>query len=228
MKKEFKSFKMEVKEISDEGGFDGYASTFGNIDFGGDIVDRGAFAKSIKTNGGVVPILDSHNSENQIGWNESAVEDSRGLKVHGLLDFNVQKAVERHSLMKTAKALGAKMGLSIGYRVIKAEPHKSKPEIRILKEVELMEYSVVTFPMNPKASVTRVKTIDGVDIDEVQKHLVSDMHISHKAASMACDMLRSVAIIEQGDIDHSMQEQSQKGYSSFKESLQKTLDIFKN
>ena len=223
MKKETKSFGFEVKAISEEGNFEGYASTFGNVDFGGDIVAKGAFAQSIKVNKGIVPILASHNPDHQIGWNKSAFEDNKGLKVEGMLDFNVQKAVERHSLMKTAKELGAKMGLSIGYRVIKAEPHRSKVDVRVLREVELMEYSVVTFPMNAKATVTAVKTIDGVNIDELQEHLINDKGISHKAASMACDMLRSFGASEQGYIDHSPDE----GLNELKKSMQKVLSIFK-
>mgnify|MGYP003151389981 FL=1 len=228
MEKEFKAFRFDVKDISEEGKFDGYASTFGNIDLGNDIVTRGAFAKTISTNNGVVPILDSHDPTNQLGWNESAEEDSRGLKVRGSLDLNIQKAKERHSLMRSAKALGAKMGLSIGYQTIKAEPHNIKPDVRVLKEVHLMEYSVVTFPMNPKASVTRVKQIDGVNIEDVKNHLVHDLHISHKAASMACDMLETYATIEQGDDVHSVQEQSDEGHSEIKASLEDLLRIFKN
>lgn len=226
--KQFKSFKMEVKEIDDEGKFDGYASTFGNIDFGNDIVAKGAFAQTIKTNGGVVPILDSHDPSKQIGWNLSAKEDAKGLKVEGSLDMNIQLARERHSLMQTAKVLGAKMGLSIGYMVVKAEPHASKPDVRILKEVNLMEYSVVTFPMNPKASVTRVKTIDGIQIEEVRKHLVNDVGISEKAASIACDMLSSYATIEQGDTTHSAVEQVGDDYSTIGKALEGLLKSFKN
>ena len=223
MLKQIKAFKFDVKEISDEGKFDGYASTFGNIDLGNDIVAAGAFAKTIATNNGVVPILDSHDPTAQIGWNEKAEEDRRGLKVFGALDLNIQKAKERHSLMRTAKQLGAKMGLSIGYQTIKSEPHNSKPDIRVLKELNLLEYSVVTFPMNPKASVTRVK-----EIEEVYNHLVNDIGISHKASSMACDMLEAYAYLEQGDDDHSGKEQPDNGYSEIGKALETLIENFKN
>lgn len=225
---EHKTFKMEVKDISDEGKFDGYASTFGNIDLGNDIVAKGAFAQTIKTNRGVVPILDSHDPTKQIGWNESAEEDSKGLKVRGALDLNVQLAKERHSLMRTAKILGAKMGLSIGYMTIKSEPHNVKPEVRVLKELKLVEYSVVTFPMNPKASVTRVKNIDGHKIEEVKRHLIEDLGVSEKAASIACDMFRSAIVIEQDGLDHSVNEQPDQGYSIIGEALEDLIKTLKN
>jgi uncharacterized protein len=223
---ERKSFKLEVKDISEEGSFDGYASTFGNVDLGNDIVAKGAFAQTIKVNGGVVPILDSHDPSKQIGWNESALEDSKGLKVHGRLDMNIQKARERHSLMRTAKSLGASMGLSIGYMTVKWMPHKERPEVRVLKELNLMEYSVVTFPMNPKASVTAVKTIDGITIEEIKMYLMHDKGISEKAALMACDMLQSYATIEQGSISHSGQEQIEHDYSDIGKALENLAKSF--
>lgn len=222
MSKQIKAFKFEIKEIADEGKFDGYASTFGNVDLGNDIVATGAFAKTISINGGVVPILDSHDPTAQIGWNESAVEDRRGLKVFGALDLNIQRAKERHSLMRTAKQLGAKMGLSIGYHTIKSEPHNVKPDVRVLKELNLLEYSVVTFPMNPKASITRVKAIQ-----DVYRHLVDDIGISQKASSLACDML-DIAYLEQSDHAHSENEQTANGYSEIGEALEGLIKNFKN
>lgn len=223
-----KSFKFELKEVSDEGKFDGYASTFGNIDLGGDIVASGAFAQTIKTNGGIVPILDSHDPSKQIGWNHTAKEDRRGLKVSGELDLNVQGAREKHSLMLSAKEIGAKMGLSIGYRTIKSEPHKTKPEIRVLKEVELLEYSVVAFPMNPKARVTNVKQIDGVDVEKIYDHLTNELGITQETALFAIDQLKSRQSFEQIDIDHSEEEQADIDHSEIYESMKAFKDLLKN
>lgn len=224
--KEIKTFKLEVKETDEEGKFDGYASTFGNIDLGNDIIAKGAFAQTIKSNGALVPILDSHDHSKQIGWNETAKEDSKGLKVHGALDLNVQLGREKYSLMKTASALGAKMGLSIGYFTIKQEPHATKPEVRILKEVNLIEYSIVTFPMNPKASVTRVKSIEGIKVEDIKKHLIHELGISHKVASTACDMLVSCAPSDQIVFDQSEDEQVDLDYSPIGDSLKKLLKSF--
>ena len=53
--------------------------------------------------------------------------------------------------------VGGRTGLSIGFRAIKEEPDKKNPMIRRLKEIQLFEYSVVTFPMNPQAGVTTIK-----------------------------------------------------------------------
>jgi HK97 family phage prohead protease len=157
-KVEIKSFALEIKDADSNGIIRGFASTFGNVDLGNDIVDKGAFKKSIRESKGLWPILADHDPTKQIGWNLRAEEDDKGLYVEGKLDLNVQAAREKYSLAKSAHELGAKMGLSIGYMVVKAEPDREKPMIRRIKEVKLFEYSLVTFPMNTEAMITNVKS----------------------------------------------------------------------
>ncbi len=162
---EIKSFELEFKAIDEEGTFEGYASTFGNVDEGQDKVVAGAFAKTLRSSKGLIPILADHDTRNQIGWNMEASEDAKGLRVKGRLDLNVRAAVERLSLAKTAKEIGGKMGLSIGYAATKVD---WEGEVRLIKEAKLYEYSFVAFPMNRKATVTSIKNLlapDGVLVD---------------------------------------------------------------
>lgn len=163
---EFKTFEFEIKEASSDastGTIQGYASAFGNVDMGLDVVDKGAFKVTIRDNKGKFPILADHNPSDQIGWNESASEDNTGLFVKGSIMLDVQKGREKYALAKKALEIGAKAGLSIGYSTIKAEPDKENPSIRRLKELKLWEYSLVTFPMNTDAMVTAAKSIGQVD-----------------------------------------------------------------
>lgn len=160
---EFKTFSFKLDDVDSQGIIRGYASTFGNIDLGADVVDKGAFKKTIKESGGRVPILADHDPTKQVGWNIRAEEDEKGLLVEGKLDLNVQLARERYSLSKTALEIGAKMGLSIGYMTIKGEPDKENPRVRRLKELKLFEYSLVTFPMNTAAMVTAAKGVGSLD-----------------------------------------------------------------
>lgn len=155
---ETKSFELEIKDADSNGMIRGYASTFGNVDQGLDVVDKGAFKKSIKELKGMFPILADHDPTKQIGWNLRAEEDEKGLYVEGKLDLNVQAAREKYSLAKGAMEAGVKMGLSIGYMTIKAEPDREKPMVRRLKELKLFEYSIVTFPMNTSAMITAMKS----------------------------------------------------------------------
>lgn len=159
-KKEFMAFPFEIKEVEDSGEFTGYASTFNNMDLGRDIMMPGAFSKTLKQNKGVVPVLADHDSWNQIGWGQTGAEDEKGLLVTGALNMEVQKARERHALTKQAKKVGGKMGLSIGY-IPKVREFDEDKRVRKLIEVDLWEYSFVTFPMNPKASITSMKSLLG-------------------------------------------------------------------
>ena len=58
--------------INDAGEFCGYASTFGSIDLGGDVVEKGAYKKTLIESNGRFPILDHHDPTRQIGWNVEA------------------------------------------------------------------------------------------------------------------------------------------------------------
>lgn len=163
MKLEIKTFTFDLKEVSegDKGKVSGYASVFENVDLGLDIVEKGAFTKTIQENGGKFPILADHSPTKQIGWNVKAVEESVGLWVEGEWDIKeVALARERFSLAKSGLKLGVPVGLSIGYRTIKSEPDRERPAITRLKELKLYEYSQVVFPMNTAANVAGVKNFD--------------------------------------------------------------------
>lgn len=190
MKNELKTlaFPFEVKETSEDGNIgiiEGYASTFGNIDYGLDVVDKGAFTKTLKENGQKFPILADHDSYKQIGYNVSAKEDDVGLLVKGEVNLDTQLGRERMSLAKQAQRLKTKMGLSIGYMTIKSEPDSKNPMIRRLKELRLFEYSFVTFPMNDKAAITAAKSLEGIDkINFVLDHL-KEIGVSVKDLELA-------------------------------------------
>ncbi|MCL5775591.1 HK97 family phage prohead protease [Limibaculum sp. FT325] len=127
----------------------GYASVFGEVDQGGDRMMPGAFARSLERRaaaGRTVRFLWQHDPERVIGvWHELR-EDSRGLWVRGRILPEVAQGVEALALMRA----GAIDGLSIGYRVVKAEPHRHTGG-RNLIEIDLWEVSLVTFPMLPTA-----------------------------------------------------------------------------
>lgn len=154
---EHKSFEFKLGEVTPDGQFQGYAAVFGNVDLGKDVIQKGAFEETLRETGGKIPILNHHNPAQQIGWNLEAREDEHGLFVRGQLDLNVQAARERHSLMRMAAKVGGKSGLSIGFQTLREEACPDDFSIRQLKEVRLLEYSLVTFPMNPQAGITQVK-----------------------------------------------------------------------
>jgi HK97 family phage prohead protease len=128
--------------------FAGYAAIFGRPDRGGDIVRAGAFARSLKRRAGAVPLLWQHAPERPIGRVEYLREDKRGLRVIGRLSDG---AAGREAAALLAE--GTVRGLSFGYRVRRA----SGEGPRELTDLELVEVSLVTLPMQPKARVHAVE-----------------------------------------------------------------------
>jgi HK97 family phage prohead protease len=126
--------------------FAGYAAIFGRPDRGGDVVRAGAFARA--TEPGAVPLLWQHDPGHPIGRVDYLKEDKRGLRVIGRLSAG---AAGREAAALLAE--GAVRGLSFGYRVRASEG--TGP--RLLTDLELVEISLVTMPMQPKAQVHMVE-----------------------------------------------------------------------
>jgi uncharacterized protein len=149
-----KSFKLELKSLSEQGTFTGMASVFGVTDLGGDVVEPGAFSRTLQHKGGEVPILFSHDTRQPIGLGR--VKETRsGLEISGELVLQSAKAMEAYHLMKK----GVLKGLSIGYDSIRDTVSNG---VRHLHELKLFEVSLVVFPMNESALVTAVKSDDPV------------------------------------------------------------------
>lgn len=189
---ETKDFSLEIKELTDEGVIEGYASVFGNVDKGGDKVMPGAFVESLtkaRQTGRSVKMLWQHDPSQPIGVWEDLAEDAKGLWGKGRLVMDVPKARETLALMK-AGAIG---GLSIGYVTKSSEPDGN---YRLLKAVDLYEVSPVTFPMNERAKLTSVKADGCEDIIEKLKagdrlterefgHLAKGLGLSNSQAERA-------------------------------------------
>ncbi|WP_374393531.1 HK97 family phage prohead protease [Tabrizicola sp.] len=129
---------------------EGYASLFGKTDQGGDVVQKGAYAASLKrlgVRGGRVKMLWQHDPGQPIGVWDEVKEDAAGLWVKGRILTEVEKGREVAALVQA----GAIDGLSIGYRTVRAE--RDGKGQRLLSELELWEVSLVTFPMLPEARV---------------------------------------------------------------------------
>jgi HK97 family phage prohead protease len=129
---------------------EGYASVFGITDQGGDVVMAGAYAKSLnrlRADGRLVKMLWQHDPAQPIGVWDEVREDAKGLWVKGRILTDVDKGREAAALI----AAGAIDGLSIGYRTVTAQ--KDAKGHRLLREVELWEVSLVTFPMLAQARV---------------------------------------------------------------------------
>lgn len=125
--------------------FAGYAAVFDRTDRGGDVVRKGAFARAVQAGGARVPLLWQHRANEPIGRVETIAEDERGLRVIARLSAQSRAGREAAALLRD----GAVGGLSFGYRVREAKGGA----VRELTDLDLVEISLVTFPMQPLARV---------------------------------------------------------------------------
>jgi HK97 family phage prohead protease len=143
------NLRMEIKEISADGSFTGMLSVYNVVDLGKDLVEPGAFTKTIKDHGNEVPMLWQHKPDVPIGT--LTLEDGPdALHVKGQLLMELPEAKKAYLLIKARIV----RGLSIGFDTVKEVLDGG---IRRLKELRLYEGSIVTFPMNEAAQITSVK-----------------------------------------------------------------------
>lgn len=150
-----KDFSFDIKLLSNDDGdssckFEGFASTYNNVDLVNDIVMPGAFEKSLSRR--KPKLLLQHDFTQPIGVITETQETSKGLYIKGKLLKGIKAADETSILMKN----GVIDSMSIGYNVLDSE---RTSEGNLLKEIDLHEVSLVTFPANPMAVVTSVKNV---------------------------------------------------------------------
>lgn len=152
------------------GSFEGYAAVFGNTDSHGDVIEPGAFAKSLldrqREGRSLPPMYKMHgamtgNRHEPIGVWDAMSEDPNGLHVKGrLIGLDTEQGKWNQAQVRE----GGFKGLSIGYRV---PPHGAKngtgrpgePK-RFIKAANLREVSLVDDPSNVLARIYAMKSAD--------------------------------------------------------------------
>ena len=168
---ETKSLPFEQKgEIVEEGDtftISGYISTR-DMDLEGDVVAKECFAESIKARHDAfiakgrksnIKFLYQHKREEIIGWPEEIKEDEKGIYVQARFINKPDlfpEAARAHYLAKE----GLLDSFSIGFRAFKAKPGKadSGRKTRDIIKGDLIEFSLVSVPMNEMAVVDQVKS----------------------------------------------------------------------
>jgi len=168
----------EIKEIDEQGQFSGYGAMFGNMDSYRDIIERGAFKRTLaaaKKKKRWPAMLWQHKTDCPVGVFDEMHEDETGLFVSGRLAINTEKGRDAYELLK----MGAISGMSIGYSTVKCK-YDEKQLTRTLLDVELYEVSLVTMPANDDARVSSVKSIK--TIREFEAFLREEGGFSNAAA----------------------------------------------
>ncbi len=154
-----------LKRLDDDGSFEGYGSVFGIRDSFGDVVAKGAFTETLKSDHRPA-LLWQHRPDQPIGVYTEIREDDIGLFVKGKFTEGVALADEALLLLKA----GALDGLSIGFQTKRSDLDEETGDREIL-EVKLFEVSLVTFPANEAARVLDVKSWSELSEREIERIL---------------------------------------------------------
>jgi HK97 family phage prohead protease len=134
------------------GELEGYASVFGNVDQGGDVVLPGAFKKTLadwSRSKQPLPLIADHelSTDGLIGSVKQAREDSTGLWVRAGFS-GTDKAQD----IRTKMIEGHLRGMSFTYETVKHYMGTvAEKSVRYLQELKLFEATVTPFPMNTLA-----------------------------------------------------------------------------
>ena len=127
----------------------GYGSIFGNVDSDGDIINKGAYKKTIQENGSRVKYLYQHDMDKPIGKMVHLGEDEKGL----VFEAQVPKTRLGMDVIELMKA-GVITENSVGILPIQKS---MSGQYREINEVKLFEVSAVTLAANDQAMIVDVK-----------------------------------------------------------------------
>lgn len=146
---EFRRFKID--DVSQDGRtIVGHAAVFGNRDAYGDVIEPGAFTKTISERKDKVKVFYNHTYP--IGKPVEMAEDEKGLYTVSRLS-STPRANEILELIRD----GVIDEMSIAFETLKYE--NDSEDGRRLRELRLYEYGPVDFAANDQALITGVKSL---------------------------------------------------------------------
>ena len=209
---EFKNFSLsECKLLSSEDPeyfyFEGYLSTYGNVDRDNDYFTKGAFDESLQT---MQPDLRwMHKTTEVIGVFEFLSSDEKGLRVKGKLPKS--DTLVNGRVIPQIK-VGSVRSMSVGFAAL--EWNRDDKGCRRITKAALIEGSLVSIPANPEAKLTSFKSYSYDDVKDIKtkrdaEKILRDSGFSNKSASFLASkmQLEEIAPEEteektaQGDLD---------------------------
>lgn len=178
------------------GEFEGYASVYGNVDSGGDVIEKGAYTEVLAAKKVVKMFFNHNHGDPNLGYYKHLEEDSIGLFVAG-------KIYEKHrdgpAIIEGMRD-GQIDGLSVGLRS-SSMTFEYKGDVRHIKNVGtgLEEISVVNFPMNEQARITAVKNeiLQLNNLKDAEQYL-RDSGFSKSAALAFVSRIRNIGQSDSG------------------------------
>lgn len=178
--------KMTNVKFDDSGlKFSGYASVFNGLDSYNDRIIKGAYSETLVNREREVKMRWNHYGQVIGKWTEIK-EDDNGLWVEGELTPNHSLANDVAASMKH----GAIDGMSIGYYV---KDYEQKGDVRELKQIELIEISVVEEPADNAARVSELKSLSECkSLKEIEKSIRRSFGLSQTEATAIVSAVKNV------------------------------------
>lgn len=225
MKQQFEYKTFEIKSVdynneSTELIIEGYASNFGNKDEKQltyipdamdyypcqDIVNKGAFKKTLSERKGRIAFCKNHDIDDAKGKILEIKEDEIGLFVR----IRISDAEPE---LKTKIREEIYTEFSIGFKTIKATYEKTKDGyIRNILEVKLYEVSIVTIARNEKSKITDIKSMQMVDA------IINEILAETKSEKIHNKLLQLKSLLQGEPDDYSLDDP--------KPTDKKTVDVF--
>ncbi len=141
-----------------------YTSAFNNKDSDGDIIRKGAFAKSLNEGFKRFRHLKDHRIPVGLPIEKETFEDDYGLRVASKLFKGIQDADELLIQYETFADMGNAMEHSFGYETIQ-EDFSKEDNANILKELKLWEFTTMTtWGANENAVQVGLKDMNPLDL----------------------------------------------------------------
>lgn len=160
-----KTFVAKAEATSTPGEFIALVSAFGNEDSQGDIVEKGAFTKTLAEwiiKGRPIPVVwahQFHDPEMFLGKYLEAEETDAGLQLKGLFDLDHPKAARVHKLMKEGLIVEFSIsGLVRDYELVEKDDEDSWWPSMVIKDIDLWEAGPCFKGANDQTELISVKT----------------------------------------------------------------------
>ena len=178
------------------GKISGYASTYNNPDFSGDVMLPGCYDAVLQKieKSGVMPVMFfSHdNWEVPCGRWDSIKSDDTGLYVTGRVNTDLESGKEIYSALK----FGSMSGLSVGFLFSPEGVEDNDAGGFDFKTIDdLFEISICAMPCNPRARIDSVKSFDIESIKDyksAEKYLRDVGYFSREQAKKFISGLKAV------------------------------------
>lgn len=183
-----------------EGEFRGLASAFNKVIDAHipTVIQRGAFSKTLQERSRQLPILWNHDMDEPIGKPTKMFENEDGL----ILQAQISRTVRGRDVLTLLRD-GVVNSLSIGFEPIQfdfQEDPATGETFRLIREIRLIEVSVVTLPADPNALIKEVRKQQTTDeVDALDTHTTEHEELNEEQDALVEKFAAHVAEQRQAD-----------------------------